>query len=96
MGQVRDISQAVQYLKERTIDFAKSPAGQNGKYTPHPATWFNAGRYSDEDAEWNLHEGKGGNKNGAGGFHDDEHKSKYFNNGADYCVDNDAGTLVEK
>lgn len=40
------------WLLNRVQDFAKSPAGQAGKYTPYPATWFSAGRYDDDPAEW--------------------------------------------
>lgn len=43
---------AFEWLLEITRDFAESPAGQAGKYTPHPATWLNAGRYDDDEAEW--------------------------------------------
>lgn len=41
------------WLLERVRAFAKSPAGNDGKYTAHPATWFNAGRYDDDESEWN-------------------------------------------
>jgi len=40
------------YLTERTTAYAASPAGQKGQFTPHPATWFNAGGYDDDPAEW--------------------------------------------
>jgi len=40
------------WLLGRVKAFATSPAGQAGKFTPHPATWFNGGRYEDDDAEW--------------------------------------------
>ena len=42
----------VRWLKDRVRKFAESPAGNNGVYTPHPATWFNAGQYDDDDSEW--------------------------------------------
>jgi uncharacterized protein YdaU (DUF1376 family) len=51
-----DIVQAIEYLRDRTAAFAKSPAGQKGKYTPYPATWFNAGHYSDDELEWHPHD----------------------------------------
>lgn len=35
-----------------TQQFARSPAGNAGTYTPHPATWLNAGRYDDDPSEW--------------------------------------------
>ena len=40
------------WLLERVQKFASSPAGQRGKFTPHPATWFNGGRYEDDEADW--------------------------------------------
>lgn len=43
---------AIVFLLHRTRFFAKCPAGQNGKFTPHPATWFNSSRYLDDDLEW--------------------------------------------
>ena len=44
------------FLLERTKEFAKSDSGQNGKFTPHPATWYNQERYNDDPAEWNREE----------------------------------------
>lgn len=35
-----------------TKEFAKSPAGQRGEFTPHPATFFNQSRYLDDPEEW--------------------------------------------
>lgn len=40
------------WLLERVQKFADSPAGKRGNFTPYPATWFNGGRYDDDDAEW--------------------------------------------
>jgi len=39
-------------LKEQTEQFARSPAGQKGSLTPHPATWYNRGSYADDQNEW--------------------------------------------
>jgi hypothetical protein len=47
------VAEALAGLKSRTDLFARSPAGQRGRYTPHPATWFNESRYLDDKAEWN-------------------------------------------
>jgi|SRR5665213_2408442 len=33
-------------------EYADSPAGNNGCFTPHPASWFNAGSYLDDPEEW--------------------------------------------
>jgi hypothetical protein len=43
---------AVIWLLLRVKEYARSPAGQQGQYTPHPSTWFNQGRYYDNDLEW--------------------------------------------
>lgn len=50
-GRGDDIN-AVSWLCERVQKFANSPAGQAGKYTPYPATWFNSGRYDDDPQQW--------------------------------------------
>ncbi len=33
-------------------EFAASPVGQSGEFCPHPATWFNGERWTDDPAEW--------------------------------------------
>lgn len=48
------IEDAAAYLLARTLEFAASPAGQRGNFTPHPATWFNQGRYNDDPKEWKV------------------------------------------
>lgn len=54
----------VSWLLERVQTFKHSPAGNQGKFTPHPATWFNQGRYDDDPAEWqNIDKGS---SNGTG------------------------------
>lgn len=40
------------WLLARVQLYARSPDGQAGKFTPHPATWFNRGSYEDDDREW--------------------------------------------
>lgn len=47
-----DEAEASAWLLTRVETFSKSPAGQAGEYTPHPATWFNKGRFDDDDSEW--------------------------------------------
>lgn len=39
-------------LREAVAEFAKSPAGNAGEFTPHPATWFGEGRWNDDRSEW--------------------------------------------
>lgn len=52
---------AAQVIHSRVIEFAKSPAGKRGQYTPHPATWFNQDRYLDDPKEWYVTEEANGN-----------------------------------
>ena len=56
-------SEALQFLHGRAVLFAQSPAGQQGDFTPHSATWFNQGRYLDHESEWQR-SGDGGRANG--------------------------------
>jgi hypothetical protein len=55
---VRDLSRTMgeglarETLMRATERFAASDAGQRGQFTPHPATWFNQGRYMDNPQEW--------------------------------------------
>ena len=46
----------VAWLTQRVRMFAASPAGEAGRFTPHPSTWFNQGRYDDDPDEWNRHD----------------------------------------
>lgn len=43
---------AVEWLLARVSEFAASPAGKRGEYTPYPQKWFNRGDYDDDPAEW--------------------------------------------
>lgn len=57
----------VEWLGQRTLDFARSPAGTAGKLTPHPSTWYHQDRFDDDPAEWHRTEithGKNGSTNG--------------------------------
>lgn len=58
---VKAIKKALQSIDDETPvksllaivrSYARSPAGNNGSFTPHPATWFNAKRYLDDPGEW--------------------------------------------
>lgn len=42
------------WIKEKTAQFANSPSGQRGIFTPYPSTWFNQSRYLDDPKEWEL------------------------------------------
>lgn len=46
--------EAAAWLLGRVCSFARSKVVRESerKYVPYPATWFNAGRYHDDDAEW--------------------------------------------
>jgi hypothetical protein len=48
-------------------EFAASPAGNAGKYTPHASTWLNGGRWDDDRAEWQRGDQTGGPSAQSGG-----------------------------
>ena len=48
----RTEAEAIAGIKGRTDLFARSEAGNRGKFTPHPATWFNRSSYLDDPKEW--------------------------------------------
>lgn len=50
--------EALMYLARRVGEYARSPAGNNGRFTPHPATWFNQSRYFDDGKEWSRENGQ--------------------------------------
>jgi hypothetical protein len=55
------------FLFKRVQAYACSPAGNDDKYTPHPSTWFNQGRYDDDPQEWmRKHDERGSTTNGQG------------------------------
>ncbi len=40
------------WLYDRTLRYAASPAGNKDKYTPYPATWFNAEGFNEDPEDW--------------------------------------------
>jgi hypothetical protein len=46
-------------LMDAVCEYAASREGKDPNYTPHPATWFNEGRWEDERSEWHRPEGNG-------------------------------------
>ena len=40
------------WLLAKVREFAASPAGQAGAFTPHFANWLENGQYDDDPAEW--------------------------------------------
>jgi len=51
-GTCSSMDDAVVYLIQRASLYAKCRQGQDKQYTPLPASWFNAKRYLDDEAEW--------------------------------------------
>lgn len=51
------LNEATLLLETSTREFAVSPSGQRGQYTPYPATWFDRSRYLDDPGEWQQLEG---------------------------------------
>src|SRR5690606_13726732 len=48
-----------EYLLEATTEYARSREGKEQSFTPHPATWYQQGRYDDDRADWWRDEGAG-------------------------------------
>lgn len=46
------LPQAYETLEKAVEAYARSPAGNAGEFTPHPATWFNRSSYLDDPATW--------------------------------------------
>jgi hypothetical protein len=47
-----DSPNPVAYLISKAKAFSESEAGNRGRFTPHPATWFNRSSYLDDPKEW--------------------------------------------
>lgn len=45
-----------EFLICRALAFAVTPAGNAGKFTPHPATWLNQDRFDDDPETWQHRE----------------------------------------
>ncbi len=56
-------------LLEITERYAKSPAGNAGQFTPHPATWLSQARYEDDPHEWEKERSNGKPKHRTGAGH---------------------------
>src|SRR4029077_13456692 len=48
----KQVGDQAAWMKERVSVFAESPAGQRGRLTPYPSTWFNQSRYLDDQDVW--------------------------------------------
>lgn len=59
-------AEAAKLIYEAVAEFAQSPAGQRGLYTPHPATWMNQDRFFDDRGEWYRTEEGSGQRKPAG------------------------------
>ncbi|HET7216355.1 MAG TPA: hypothetical protein VFL79_22395, partial [Terriglobia bacterium] len=56
-----DHEKAASWLKRRVLLYANSPQGcrPDKTFIPHPATWFNGGRYDDDEQNWQYLSGGG-------------------------------------
>ena len=45
---------SAELLKEAVSAFAEAKRGQESKFIPHPATWFNGERWTDDRATWTV------------------------------------------
>ena len=59
---------SVGWLLGKVEEYARCRAKADKRFTPYPASWFNAGRYDDDPAEWND---GGASDDGGRGFDDD-------------------------
>jgi hypothetical protein len=73
---------ARRWLWKRAVEYARSREGQkpagDEDYRPHPATWFDKGRYLDETSEWNRTAGGNGHVNGNGKVSAEEHNFAFL------------------
>lgn len=53
-------------LMEAVREYAESRIGQDRRYTPHPASWFNGERWTDDRTAWRLNDGAVGKSGGRG------------------------------
>jgi hypothetical protein len=53
-GQKMRADEAQLFLLEITKNFAQSPAGSRGIYTPYPGTWFCRAGYLDDQEDWTF------------------------------------------
>jgi hypothetical protein len=53
-GQKMRADEAQMFLLEVTKNFARSPAGSRGIYTPYPGTWFCRAGYLDDQEDWDF------------------------------------------
>jgi hypothetical protein len=45
--------EAAKFIHDKVLEYAKSQAGNRGKFTPHCSTWMNELRFEDDEKEWN-------------------------------------------
>jgi uncharacterized protein YdaU (DUF1376 family) len=48
----KSLADAIDFLIERVTLYARSVQGSDPKFIPHPASWFNAGKFWDDAREW--------------------------------------------
>jgi hypothetical protein len=56
--QAIDIMAAGEFIAMRASEYAQTPAGQRGKYTPHMSTWLNRDSFSDDSQHWEVSDGE--------------------------------------
>jgi hypothetical protein len=53
-GEKMHPGEAHQFLLEVTKNFARTPAGNRGMYTPYPGTWYGRAGYLDDQQDWDF------------------------------------------
>jgi hypothetical protein len=54
------LAEALDYLADRLRLYGRCVQGRDRKYIPHPATWFNEGRFWDDEQTWKVGDSKNG------------------------------------
>ena len=81
------LAEALDYLEDRLKLYARCVQGRKREYIPYPATWFNKGKFWDDEKTWQI-EGSSSKKPN-GGFHHNGDDSRYTK-GADLVYDNNS------
>ena len=53
-GRKMRADEAQRFLRDVTKNFARSPAGSRGMYTPYPGTWYGRAGYLDDKDDWEF------------------------------------------
>jgi hypothetical protein len=78
------LTESLDYLAERVQLYAQLVEGGPREFLPHPATWFNKGKFWDDPKTWKIERSSG--KRPSNGLHGNS--GDYKNQKVDYVCDN--------